>query len=257
MDVEKIIMVIKIPSFKLAIYAKGNPNAEKLALVLPGRLDTKDYVHMTSHVDYLAQQGFYAVSFDAPFSWESRGDIKNYTTTNYIKAVNELIEYFGNKPTLLVGHSRGGAVSILAGANNKNVIGIVPIMATYGAPSSPSGEDLEAGVHTSFRDLPPGDKKTNEQKKFVLPLSYFEDGQKYNPAEVLKSFTGPKLLICASKDIFSTPARVKEVFDSLSGSKQFLELGTEHDYRYHPDMVEAVNTAIGKFISNDAVFLTQ
>jgi hypothetical protein len=41
-------------SLRLATYARGNEKAQKLALVLPGRLDTKDYTHMISHVDYLA-----------------------------------------------------------------------------------------------------------------------------------------------------------------------------------------------------------
>src|SRR3990167_4608093 len=137
--------MIKTKNFKLAIYSGGNEDANKIALVLPGRLDTKDYVHMTSHVDFLAERGYYALSFDMPGTWESPGNIAEYTTTNYIKAVNELVDYLGTKPTLLIGHSRGGSVAILAGAANKNVIGIIPIMATYGAPSSPSPEDLKAG----------------------------------------------------------------------------------------------------------------
>ena len=101
--------MIKTKNFKLAIYSGGNEDANKIALVLPGRLDTKDYVHMTSHVDFLAERGYYALSFDMPGTWESPGNIAEYTTTNYIKAVNELVDYLGNKPTLLLGHSRGGA----------------------------------------------------------------------------------------------------------------------------------------------------
>lgn len=238
---------VETPSFKLAVYARGDSNASKLALVLPGRLDTKDYAHMRGHVDFLAKKGYFALSFDPPGSWESPGRIEDYTTTTYIKAVNELIEHFGNKPTLLVGHSRGRAVTILAAVNNKNVTGVVPIMATYGAPSSPSPEDIKVGAHISFRDLPPGDTKTAEQKKFVLPLSYFADGQKYNPAEALKDFIGPKLLICGTQDEFTKPERVKEVYDLLAEPKMFLELNTEHDYRYNPDMIKKVNEAIGDF----------
>src|SRR3990167_8571891 len=126
---------IKTKSFELAVYARGDEKASRVALVLPGRLDTKDYVHMTSHVDFLAKRGYHALSFDMPGTWESPGNIAEYTTTNYIKAVNELVDYLGNKPTLLLGHSRGGSVAILAGAVNKDVVGIIPIMATYGAPS--------------------------------------------------------------------------------------------------------------------------
>ena len=245
-----IMKTIRTKSFELAVYTRGDENAGKVALVLPGRLDTKDYIHMTSHVDFLADRGYYPLSFDVPGTWESPGDITEYTTTNYIRVVNELIERLGNKPTLLIGHSRGGSVAILAGAANKNVIGIIPIMATYGAPSSPSPEDLKAGVHVSHRDLPPGTSKTAEQREFALPLSYFTDGRQYNPATKLREFAGPKLLICATNDEFTPPEKAKGVFDTLTEPKMLLELNTGHDYRYHPEMIEKVNSAIGKFIQN-------
>lgn len=129
---------------------------------------------MISHMEFLASRGFYAISIDPPFSWESPGDIQNYTTTNYLKAVNELLDHF-DRPTLLIGHSRGGAVSILA-SGNSHVKAVAPIMATYGAASSPSQAAIDAGVYTTYRDLPPGDKKTAE-RKFTLPLTYFADSE--------------------------------------------------------------------------------
>lgn len=239
---------IETPSFKLAVHTKGNPN-DKLALVLPGRLDTKDYVHMRSHVDFLAGKGFYAVSFDPPYSWESPGDVKNYSTTNYLKAVNGLIEYYGNKPTLLVGHSRGGAVSMLASVNPR-VRAVALVMANYGKTTEPAPSEVEGDHATSYRDLPPGDKRTNEQRKFMLPLSYFDDSKKYNPAESLKKFKGPKLLICATHDEFVKPEKVREVYNSLPEPKIFLELNTVHDYRLHADMIEKVNKTIGEFLDN-------
>lgn len=119
--------LIRTKSFELAVLTRGDKNAEKLALLLPGRLDTKDYGNFVSHAEYLAQRGFFAVAFDPPGTWNSPGGIDLYTTTNYIRAVNELIEYFGNKPTLLFGHSRGAAVAIFA-SSNPAVVGIVPVM---------------------------------------------------------------------------------------------------------------------------------
>ena len=96
--------IIKTQSFELAILSRGDKNSEKLALILPGRLDTKDYVSCVSHADYLASKGYFAITFDPPGTWESSGTTELFTTTNYIKAVNELIAHFGDKPTLLVGH---------------------------------------------------------------------------------------------------------------------------------------------------------
>lgn len=239
---------IQTANFKLAVYAKGNKNADKLALVLPGRLDTKDYIHMTGLVDALAGEDFYAVSFDPPGSWESGGDTKEYSTTNYLKAVNELIEYFGNKPTVLAGHSRGGTISILVGATNQNVKAIIPIMATYGAASGPTENDIKAGEHRTIRDLPPGDSRTGKQVELTLPLSYFDDAMQYKPAEEPKNIKIPKLIIYGRTDTFTTPERVKSVFASAARPKQLLELDCDHDYRYYPKMVERVNTAVVDFL---------
>lgn len=239
---------IKTKSFELATYSKGNENSEKIALILPGRLDTKDYVSMQSHVKFLANLGFFALSFDPPGTWESTGGIGLFSTTNYIKAVNELIEHFGNKPTLLIGHSRGGTITILAGTNNPSVVGIIPIMATYGEPTPPDKESLETGIKISYRDLPPGNKKTSEQKKFALPISYFIDGQKYNVFETLKRCTKKKLIIYGTYDSFSTVEKVREVFKEIPQPKMIHELNTEHDYRYHPEIIEEINEVIEEFI---------
>src|SRR3989344_7326448 len=113
--------MIKTSSFELAEYQQGDTNSSKLALVLPGKLDTKDYPHMRSHVDFLAGKGYLAVSFDPPGTWESPGDISLYTMTNYLRSVNELIEHFGNKPTFVMGHSLDGALAMEASFRNEVV----------------------------------------------------------------------------------------------------------------------------------------
>lgn len=240
--------IVKTKSFELAVNSKGNSNAAKIAIVLPGRLDTKDYTCFDSHIDYLSGKGFFALSFDPPGTWESKGSIDLFTTTNYIKAVDELIEYFGNKPILLMGHSRGGTVSILAGANNLHVIGIVPVMATYGEPTPPDEESLKKGIKMSYRDLPPGTEKTKEQREFAMPINYFIDGQKYNVVSILQKCTKPKLVFYGTDDEFTTPEKVKEVFETIPEPKMIHELNANHDYRYYPEIIDEVNNIVGEFI---------
>lgn len=240
--------LIKTKSFELAINSRGNESSDKLAIVLPGRLDTKDYECFTKHIEYLASKGFLAISFDPPGTWESPGGTELFTTTNYIKAVNELIEYFGNKPTLLIGHSRGATVSILAGAQNPAVKAFVPIMSTYGTLPLLDEEAIKKGFKVSHRDLPPGTAKTTEQKEFVLPLRYFQDAQKYNVVDVLKQSTKPKLFFYGTDDEFTEQAQVKEVFKIIPGPKFIHELDTNHDYRYHQEIIEEVNKVLGDFL---------
>ncbi|MBP6980065.1 alpha/beta fold hydrolase [Candidatus Curtissbacteria bacterium] len=241
--------IIQTKSFQLAINVRGDEHAKKLALVLPGRLDTKDYACFDSHLNYLAERGHFAVSFDPPGTWESPGGIELFTTTNYIKAVDELIEYFGNKPTILIGHSRGAAVAILAGSENSNVTSFVAIMAAFGDPSDPSAEAMKTGIHTSYRDLPPGTTKTKEQKKFLLPINYFIDGKRFNPLDSLKNCTKPKLLFYGTDDRFAEPAMVRELFKTIPEPKQLHELHTTHDYRHFPAVIAEVNVVIGDFLN--------
>ncbi len=239
--------IIKTDSFELAILFRGDKNADKLALILPGRLDTKDYVSCVSHADYLASKGYFAVSFDPPGTWESPGTTELFTTTNYIKAVNELIAHFGDRPTLLMGHSRGGAVAILA-SSNPAVTGIIVVMANFSEPSAPNSGSIEKGFRLSLRDLPPGTSKTKDQKEFKLFNSYWLDGKNYNPAETLKSCTKPKLIIYGTNDSFTPVPVVRELYETLPEPKMIKEVDCQHDYRYYPDVIKEINNEIGMFL---------
>lgn len=203
-----------------------------------------------SHAEYLANRGFFVLAFDPPGTWCSPGSIELFTTTNYLKAVDELIEYFGNKPTLLLGHSLGASVAILASMANPAIIGIIPIMANYGTPTAPSENTLQKGFQISYRDLPPGTSKTKEQKEFALPIAYWKDGERYNPVRALKKCTKPKLLIYGTDDEFTPPDTVRELYEAIPEPKMIKEINSTHNYRYHPGAIEEVNKTIGQFLDS-------
>lgn len=240
--------LIKTKSFELAIYTKSNLNRSKLAIILPGRLDTKDYPHMKRHVDFLANKGFFALSFDPPGTWESKGDISIYSMTNYLKAINELIEYFGNKPTFLVGHSRGGSMSMLAGTTNEKVVAFVAIMGSYsykpGAREYPNAEWKEKGYLFNKRDIP----GTNDFKEYRLPYSFYEDQCQYDMSNGLKNCTKPKMFIFGKNDTLVEPEIVKKAYEMSLNPKETSEVDSDHDYRYKPQVINKVNELIEKFI---------
>src|ERR1700679_1536516 len=109
--------MLETPNFKIAANISGGESSSKLALLMPGRLDTKDYANFVSHADYLSKRGFLVVAIDPLTTCDRPGDLSNYTTSSDMHAVNEIIELCGNRPTLLLGHSRGGATAMLASAN--------------------------------------------------------------------------------------------------------------------------------------------
>ena len=243
--------IIKTNFFELATFSRGNKNSGRLAILIPGRLDTKDYVNFTSHAEYLSSRGFLAVAFDPPGIWESPGGIDLFTTTNYLKAINELIEYFGNRPTLLLGHSRGASVAILASMTNAAIMGIVPVMANFGMPTAPTEDAMHKGFQISYRDLPPGISKTKEQKEFALPIAYWKDGARYDIEHALRGCTKPKLLIYGTHDEFTSVDVVKKLYEEIPEPKMIQEIDTTHDYRYFPNAIKEVNMGIGKFLDRD------
>lgn len=240
---------IKTKSFDLAVYAKGDINSKKLALVLPGRLDTKDYPHMQSHVDHLASKGFYALSFDPVGTWESGGDIKEYTTTNYVKQVNEIIECFSDKDILLVGHSRGGSIAMFVGVENPQVKWFVSIMSSYTFNPKiiggyPDEEWKKNGYLTSTRDIP----NSNKTVEFKLSYAFLEDQIKYDALEGLKKTEKPKMFLYGTKDEAVEEELVRTAYNESSNPKEIFELNSDHDYRKNPEIIEAVNKYLSYFV---------
>lgn len=241
--------MIQTKSFRLATYSKGDPNAQKLALVIPGKCDTKDFLHMHSHVEYLASKGFFALSFDPPGTWESEGSIDDYNMTNYLKAINEVIEYYGNKPTLLVGHSRGAKMSVIAGTQNPYIKGYVAIFPALETKDDIKPEDTKwkaEGFYLTKRSLPPG--LGERTKEFRLPYSFYEDQIKYYVTTEIKNCTKPKMLIKGTKDTIVPPEKVQKLFDQFSEPKELHAVDSNHDYWFYPEIIEEINTLLGKFI---------
>jgi len=237
----KTTTFIKTKSFNLAVYQKGDIKSDKLALVLPGKLDTKDYPHMREHVDFLSSIGYLALSFDPPGTWESEGDISMFTATNYIKAIKELIEYFKNKPTFLLGHSMGANMSIIAGTKLKQVKGFISIMGTA-CYKKKSPQWKENGTQLSIRDTPL--EYTQKTKSFNMPYSYLEDFYKYDTTEDLKKCTKPKLFIICDKDDENRKKIVKETYNLSSYPKKLIIINAEHDYRKNKNSIIEINKAI-------------
>lgn len=242
--------IVKTKSFGLAVNESGDGKARKLAIVLPGKLDTKDYSHMRSHVEYLAGRGYLAVSFDPPGTWESEGDISLYTLSNYADSIDELIDYYGNKPTFLVGHSMGGSVSMMVGTRNPYVIGFSSIMSSSSYKPGkytdyPDETWKRNGYRESKRDIP-GENKYIE---FNLPYTFLEDRVRFDVKRDLSNCPKPKLFVYGQDDRLVEPDIVKEAYEVSAEPKEIASIGGGHDYRYHPVLVQEVNGILGKFIS--------
>jgi pimeloyl-ACP methyl ester carboxylesterase len=245
-------MVVATDNFKLATFASGDVDARKLAIVLPGFLESKDHSHMRGHVDFLAKQGYYALSFDPPGTWDSEGDISLYTMTNWLRSIEEMIEYFGSRPTFVMGTSRGGSMAMLAAIHNNFVFAFAAVMskASY-APEAGTIHPIDEWKQAGYRIYNPRVPGHPDLKRvFKVPYSVVEDSQQYNMVENLRTLTKPKLFIEGKQDTVIKPEVVRAAFDIAAAPKQLASVDSEHIYPRYPEVIKEVNRVVGEFLSS-------
>lgn len=243
-------MYIQTSHFSIAAYAKGNENAGKVALVLPGFLDSKDYAHVRSHVKFLAERGYYAVGIDLPGTWKSSGTIKDFTITNSLEVLDEIINAFG-RPTLIAGHSNGGRLALHMAVRNPLVQAVVAIMSPLrmmrkDEPTETMKLWIESGVRISMRDLPSDPEKAREYR---VPITFLEDSQSYTLTDEIPKITVPKLFIAGMQDVIIAPEEVHEAFTLANEPKSYKQIEFGHNYRKYTDSIAQVNSIIGQFIT--------
>jgi pimeloyl-ACP methyl ester carboxylesterase len=244
---------ILIPSTKgmlAAVIHRPTVQSEKLAILCPGYLDSKDYTHLVMLADDLASLGFTAVRFDPTGTWESGGDISEYTTTQYLEDVKTVIDYMltqnNFKHILIGGHSRGGQISVLYAARDPRISEVLAIMpSSKPLPPGPKREEWEKdGFHISTRDIP----GQSDIREYKVPFTHIIDRDQYNAVEQVKNVHVPTIFIAGELDTTILPEVVKELFDAANEPKQYIFLeGMGHDYRKDVEKVKKVNKIILKF----------
>src|SRR5882762_8268011 len=132
---------IKIPNQNgqkiAAVVHSPEKQSDKLAILCPGFLDSKDYWGLVELAKRLAERGYTVVRFDPAGTWDSEGDISEYTNTQYLEDVRCVLEYMLKttdfKHILLGGHSRGGQISVLYAARDPRISSVLCIMGSSGS----------------------------------------------------------------------------------------------------------------------------
>ena len=225
----------------------------KLAILCSGYLDSKDYKHLTGLAETLNKEGYTIARFDSTGVWESDGDISDYTTTQYLEDIKNVLEYMLHQANynhvLIGGHSRGGQVAVLYAARDTRISLVLAIM-----PSSKLTTKIgkrykdwqKNGVSTSYRDLPDNKEKKRE---FHVPYSHAVDKDKYDVVEDVKKIKVPIIFLAGELDDVCPPKLVREIFDNANEPKKFaLITGIGHNYRFNNNEIKLVNKKIIKLI---------
>ncbi|MFS4468000.1 alpha/beta fold hydrolase [Maribacter sp. 2210JD10-5] len=176
----------------------------------------------------LTANGFAVLRFDFTGLGESEGDFENTNFSGNIEdliAAADYLEMEHQPPTLLIGHSLGGAAAIFAAAQ----IASIKAVATIGAPSNPvhvqhlfksSIEEIESSgeavVNLSGRD-------------FTIKKQFLEDLQHKSLPSVAKNLRKPLLLLHSPQDDTVGIKNAEEIYIAAHHPKSFVSLdGADH-----------------------------
>lgn len=225
---------------------------DKLAVLCPGYLDSKDYSGLTDLANRLAKEGYTTVRFDPTGVWDSEGDISQYTTTQYLIDIKAVVDYMLKerhfKHILIGGHSRGGQMALLYAASDQRISVVLGIMPSSSLSKKEERGDQRindwkaTGFSVSTRDLP---SKREVRRTFKVPITHLDDLRKYDVLKEVKKIRVPILLIAGELDVSCPPDTIKEIFDYANEPKKFLVIPKiGHNYRLNEKEVELVDKKI-------------
>lgn len=189
---------------------------------------TKNLMAVKNISKALTSSGFAVLRFDFTGLGESEGD---FADTNFSGNVNDLVaaaDFLSENymaPTLLIGHSLGGAAVIFAASEIESV----KALATVGAPSNPkhvkhlfkSGlEQIEASgeaiINLSGRD-------------FKIKKQFVDDLETKSLPETAKSLRKPLLIMHSPQDDTVGIKNAEEIYLAAHHPKSFVSLdGADH-----------------------------
>lgn len=227
---------------------------DKLAILCPGHLDSKDYPHLGSLAEELGRNGYTTVRFDPTGTWDSDGDISNYNHSQYLNDIKSIIDDMLSRKNyskiIVGGHSRGGQIAILYAARDPRVglvFGIMPSIGSTKKQSNPIKKQIisdweKSGVRLIQRDVPGNKQQT---KQFRLPFENTLDADKYDVIADVRKIKVPIILAAGELDKVVTPTHVKEIFANANEPKKFILLkNIGHDYRHNDNEINFVNEKI-------------
>jgi len=187
----------------------------------------------------LTAKGFAVLRFDFTGLGESEGDFED---TNFSGNVEDLVaaaDYLEENyasPTLLIGHSLGGAAVIFAAS----VINSVNAVATIGAPSNP--KHVKHLFKSSLEEInQQGVAKINlSGRDFTIKKQFLDDLESKSLPEAAKNLRKPMLIMHSPQDQTVGIKNAEEIYVAAHHPKSFVSLdGADHLLSNKKDSVYA------------------
>ncbi|MCB1230976.1 MAG: alpha/beta hydrolase [Verrucomicrobiae bacterium] len=184
---------------------------------------SKDLPATTRIARALAQRGFAVLRFDFTGLGSSDGDFAN---TNFSSNVEDLVaaaEHLGKTvgaPSILIGHSLGGAAVIAAAGRIEGIRGIV----TIAAPSDPAhvnhllGADIETIESRGEAEI------EIDGRPFTIRKQFLDDIRRQKVLAILRNYRGAILILHSPFDRIVSVQHAAEIFGAAHHPKSFVSL---------------------------------
>ncbi|MEO9511485.1 MAG: bifunctional alpha/beta hydrolase/OsmC family protein [Flavobacteriaceae bacterium] len=193
----------------------------------------------------LTSHGFGVLRFDFTGLGESEGD---FADTNFSGNVDDLVAAASflkeqySAPSLLIGHSLGGAASIFAASEIESIKAI----ATVGAPSNPV--HVKHLLKNSIDEIKATGKATINLsgRDFTIKKQFLDDLETKSLPEVARSLRKPILILHSPQDDTVGIKNAEEIYVAAQHPKSFVSLdGADHLLTKKEDSIYAGEVIAG------------
>lgn len=219
----------------------------KLALLLPGYVDSPDYLDMLIFEKRLKSIGYTVKRVDLCGLWKT-GNSNNYNLTNCLKSVKDIIDFYNSQnpeEVVVIGHSFGGAVAVMAGYKYPQVTKVIGLCPALSFDNSNLKWD-ESSIRHSKRDLP---NNPSEFREFDIPISFVEDRNNYSMSDALKNLQKPLMVLIGMKDEKVLPIDTENALKDANNPYVVRMENMGHDFRRSESDSNQVADQIEKFLS--------
>ena len=213
-------------SANMELPAGGNPHS--YAIFAHCFTCNKNLTAVRNIVNSLTEAGFGVLSFDFTGLGQSEG---NFADTNFSSNVDDIVAAAGflkreyHAPSLLIGHSLGGAAVLFAADNIESVKAI----ATIGAPSHP--QHVQRLIQSSVEEIEKkGEAEVNiGGRSFHIKKQFIDDLNTHTLPSVLKVMRKSILVMHSPQDATVGIENAAEIYSAAHHPKSFISLdGADH-----------------------------
>ena len=185
---------------------------------------SKDLKSIVQICRILSQSGIAVMRFDFSGIAQSEGDFEETNLFSNVQDLLSAVDYMSIRfslPSLLIGHSLGGAAAIIAAEKITSLAGLVTIAA-------PSDSSHLGGMLSRARGealLTGASQVTIGGSHFTLTEQFFRNLEKHDLLEHIRRLTAPYLILHAPDDPIVEWTHAETLFEQAPHPKSLLSLG--------------------------------